>query len=102
MAAFGICAADTHHGLEIVATGAKPLAELLDALKAVPAVGGGVLLIVVLAEVFEVAFEDGMQLVAPTGNVLIPRRGRDRDRRAPHNMAHSPGAVPSRSSSQIR
>ena len=56
-------------------------------------------------------FEDGAELIATTPNVLVPRRGRDRDcrahtnvygrnqlpasdrgrgHRAPHNMAHSP------------
>ena len=86
MPAFGVGTADTRDALEIVTTGTKPLPKLLDTLQAVHAVGGGVLLIVVLAEIFEVAFEDGMQLVAPTGNVLIPRGGRDRERRAHMNV----------------
>ena len=46
MAAVGIRPADTSYDLEIVATGTKPFADLLDTLKAVPAVSGGVLPIV--------------------------------------------------------
>lgn len=57
------------------------VAELLDALKALPSAGVGVLLIMVLAEVVEVAVEGGMELVAPTGNVRV-HRGWDRDCRA--------------------
>jgi hypothetical protein len=45
--AFGVGAVDTRHALEIVAAGVKPLAKLLDALKAVPSVGVGGILIVV-------------------------------------------------------
>ena len=115
-AAFGIGAAYPRDALEIVATGAKPLPDLLDALKAIPAVSGGVLLIVLGAEVAEVPLEYSMELVAAAGNVLIPYRGRDRDcrahintygrselpasdrgrgHRAPHNIAHSPDAFSS-------
>ena len=100
----------------LVAARREPLAELPDALKAVPSVGVGVLLIVVLAGIGKVAAEDGMELVAPTGNVPARRRGRDRDRRAhmnvygrnlllasgrgpahcaAHGMAHSPDAFSS-------
>src|SRR6056297_840740 len=82
MSTLGVRAADTRDALEIVATGAKPLAQLLDTFKAVPAVGGSVLLIVTVAEIVKMPFEDGMEFVAPTGNVLIPLRGCDRDRRA--------------------
>jgi hypothetical protein len=113
MAAVGIRAADTSHALEIVATGTKPLAELPDALKAIPTVGGSVLLIVTVAEIGEMPFEDFVELIATTRNVLVPRRGRDRGCRAhidiyrrnellasdrgrghrpPHNMAHPPDA----------
>jgi hypothetical protein len=81
MTAFGVGTANTRDALEIVAARRKPLAQLLDALKAIPAVGCGVLLIVVLAEVGEVSLEYGMELAAATGNVLIPRRGRKRDGR---------------------
>ena len=102
--------------MEIVTSQTKPLAQLLDTFKAVPAVGGGVLLVVLLAEVGEVAFKYSMELVAATGNVLIPRRGRETDCRAhiniygsnelpasrggrihgtPHNIAHSPDAFSS-------
>ena len=112
----GVGAADPRDALEIVAAGAKPLADLLDTLKAIPAVSGGVLLIVLGAEVAEVPLEYGVELVAAAGNVLIPRRGRDRDCRAhiivyernqlfasdrelvhpsPHNIAHSPDAFSS-------
>jgi putative addiction module component (TIGR02574 family) len=115
-AAFGVGTANTRDALEIVAARRKPLAQLLDALKAIPAVGCGVLLFVVLAEVGEVSLEYGMELVAPTGNVLIPIRGRKRDGRAhiivyernqlfasdrelvhrsPHNVSHSPDAFSS-------
>jgi len=116
MTAFGVGTANTRDALEIVAARRKPLAQLLDALKAIPAVGCGVLLFVVLAEVGEVSLEYGMELVAPTGNVLIPIRGRKRDGRAhiivyernqlfasdrelvhrsPHNVSHSPDAFSS-------
>jgi hypothetical protein len=80
--AFGIGTTDTRDAVEIVAARRKALAQLLDTLKAIPAVGGGVLLVVLLAEVGEVAFKYSMELVAATGNVPIPRRGRDRDCRA--------------------
>ncbi len=113
MPAVRIRTADTRDALEIVATRRESLTELLDTLKAIPAVGGGVLLIVVLAEVGEVPLEDDVELIANTRNVLVPRRGRDRvcraytivykrnqprasDRgavhRSPHHMAHSPDA----------
>ena len=84
--------ADPRHALKIVATGAKPLAQLLDTLKAIPAVGGGVLLIVLGAEVGEVTLEYGMELVAAAGNVLIPRRGRNGDRRA-HIIVYEPNQL---------
>ncbi len=80
--AFGVGAADTRHALEIVAAGAKPLPDLLDTVKAILAVGGGVLFLVVLAELGEMAFKDGMELVAPTGNVPVRRHARDRDYQA--------------------
>jgi hypothetical protein len=116
MTAFGVGTADTRHALEIVGAGAKPLAELLDALKAVPAVRGGVLFIVPGAEVAEVPPEDDVEVIATTGNVPFPSRDRDRDRcahmnvygrkrlpasdrgpghRASHNMAHPPDAFSS-------
>jgi hypothetical protein len=114
--AFGIGAAYPRDALEIVAARREALAKLLDALKAVSTVGGCVLLVVLLAEVGEVAFKYSMELVAATGNILIPRRGRDRDCRAhiiayernqlfasdrelvhrsPHNASHSPDAFSS-------
>ena len=45
---------DARDALEVVAARREPLDELLDTLKAVQAVGGGVLLIVLIAEVAEV------------------------------------------------
>jgi hypothetical protein len=51
--------------LEIVAAGAKPLPDLLDALKAIPAVGSGVLLIVLGAKDAEVPLEYGMESLRP-------------------------------------
>ena len=113
MSALGVGTADTRDALEIVTARREPVAELLDTLKTVAAVGGGVLLLVVLAEVGEVAFKDGMKSVATTGNVPVRRHGRDRDcrthiniygrnelpasdrgvvHRSPHNVAHSPDA----------
>ena len=77
MSALGVGTADTSHALEIVATVTKPLAELLDALKAVPTVGGSVLLIVTVAEIGEMPLEDSVELIATTGNVPVCRRGRD-------------------------
>ena len=114
--ALGVGAADTRHAFEIVASRRESITELLDTLKTVPAVGGGVLLIVLGTEVAEVPLEYGMELLAAAGNVLIPRRSRDRDcrtyiiayernqlfasdrelvPRSPHNIAHSPGAFSS-------
>lgn len=86
MPAVGIRTPDPRHPLEIVATGTKPLPDLLDTLKAIPTVGGSVLLIVLGAEVVEVVFEYGMQLVAATGNVPVRRHARDRDCRAHMNV----------------
>jgi len=80
--AFGIGAAYARDALEIVAARREALAKLLDALKAVSTVGGCVLLVVLLAEVGEVAFKYSMELVAAAGNILVSRRGRDRDCRA--------------------
>jgi hypothetical protein len=57
MSALGVGTRNTRDALEIVATGAKPFPDLLDTFKAIPAVGGGVLLIVLGAEVAEVATE---------------------------------------------
>ena len=111
MAAFGVGTTDTRHALEIVTARREPLAELLDTLQAVSTVGGRVLLLVVLAELGEVSLEYSMELVAPTGNVPVRRRRRNRDcsthiniywgkvlpasdtwlfHRSPHNVAHSP------------
>jgi hypothetical protein len=53
-ATLAVRATDTHDALEMVAARSKALAQLLDTLKAIPAVGGGVLLIVLLAEVGKV------------------------------------------------
>ena len=74
MAAFGAGTADASHALKIVATRGKSLAELLDPLNAVHAEGGGVLLIVLCAEVVKVLLEDGMEVVATTGNVPFRSR----------------------------
>ena len=71
MTTFGVGTADPRDALEINATGAKSLADSLDTLEAVHAVVGGVLLIVLVAEVVEVPFEDGMELVAATRDVPI-------------------------------
>ena len=116
VSAFGVGTAYPRDALEIVAARREALAKLLDALKAVSTVGGCVLLVVLLAEFGEVAFKYSMELVAATGNVPIPRRGRDRDCRAhiiayernqlfasdrelvhrsPHNVSHSPDAFSS-------
>jgi hypothetical protein len=85
-AAFGVRAANTRDAFEIVATGAKSLAELLDALQAVPTIGGGVLLIVEIAEIGEVSGEYGMEFVAAMGNIPVCRPGRNGDRRAHMNV----------------
>lgn len=116
MAAFRVGTAYPHNALYIVTASRKALAQLLDALKAVPAEGGGILLIVVLAEVSEVPLEYSMEFVTATGNVPVYRRGRDGDYRAhiniyginelpasqggrihgtPHKMAHPPDAFSS-------
>jgi hypothetical protein len=79
MATLRVGTADTRNALEIITASTKPVAELLDALKAVSTVGGCVLLVVLLAEVVEVSLKYGMKLVAATGNVLIPRHRRDGD-----------------------
>ena len=86
-AAVGIRTADPRHTLQIVAARGKPLADLLDTLKTVPAVPGGVLPIVPIAEVGEKPFEDGVEFIATMRNVLVPRRGRDRDCRT-HIIAY--------------
>ena len=70
------------HALKMVPAGTNPLTELLDALKTEYAVGVGVLLIILCAEVGEMPFKDGMQLVTTTGNVAVRRHGRDEDCRA--------------------
>jgi hypothetical protein len=72
--------------LEIVAAGAKPLPDLLDTLKAIPSVGGRVLLIVLLAKVSEMPLEDGVKLITTTGNVSFRSHGRNRDYRAHMNV----------------
>ena len=82
MSALRIRAADTGHTLQILPAGTKPLPDLLDALKAVPSVGGGVSLIVSCAEVVKVLLECRMGFVTSTGNVPVPRRGLGRDCRA--------------------
>jgi hypothetical protein len=116
MTTFGIRTANPRDALEIIATGRKPLADLLDTLEAVPAVGGGVLLIVLLAEIVEVAFEDCVEVVVPARNVPFFRNrlcnswrahiktyGQNRlpasqgvwIYRSQHNMAHAPDAFSS-------
>jgi hypothetical protein len=62
---------------------------MLDALKAVPAVGGGVLLIVLPAEVGEMPFEDGMQIVPAAGYVPF---GRDWSRKSCRSLRISRSA----------
>ena len=86
MAAFGVGTAYPRDALEIVAARGIALAQLLDTLKAVPAVGGGGFLVVLLAEVGEVAFKYRMEFVTATGNVPVCRHGRDRDCRAHMNI----------------
>jgi hypothetical protein len=71
---------------EIIATVTKPLAELLDALKAVPTVGGSVLLIVTVAEIGEMPLEDSVELIATTGNVPARRHRRNGARRTHMNV----------------
>jgi hypothetical protein len=57
--------------LEIVATGAQPFPDLMDTFKAIPAGGGGVLLIVLAPEIAEVMLDYGVKHVDAAGNVLI-------------------------------
>ena len=57
----------------------ESVAELPDTLKTVPAVGGGILLIVVLAEVGEEPLEYSMEFITATGNIPVRRRGRGGD-----------------------
>ena len=90
--AFGVGTADARDALEIVAARRKALAQLPDTLKAVPAVGGGVLLIVVLAEVGEVPLEYSMEFITATGNIPVCRRGRNGDRRA-HIIVYEPNQL---------
>ena len=80
--AFKIGTMDTRDALEIVAARREAFAQLLDTFKAVPAVGGGVLLVVLFAEVGEVAFNYSMELVAATRNIPVCHRARNGDRRA--------------------
>jgi hypothetical protein len=116
VSALGVGTANPRHALEIVAARRESLAELPDALKTIPAVGCGVLLIVVLAEIIEVLLEDGMQIV-PTarhvpfgrdrlresccphiysyGGNKLPASRNPRNHRWPHNIAHSPDAFSS-------
>ena len=61
----------------------------LDALKAVPGVGGGVLLIVLPAENIEAAFEDGMQIV-PSVRIRSYCRSRRRHRTSLSMCARKP------------
>ena len=115
MPAFGVGTADASGTLEIVTACCKSLANVLYPSEAIQAVGGRVLLGVLVAEVGKVAVEDGMQLVAVSaarhipcprsrryGNrgahihwygtdCLVASRGR-RIHESPHNMAHSPDA----------
>ena len=86
MPAFGVGTADARDALEIVAARRKAPANFLDMLNAVSSVGGGVLLIVLLAEVSEMPLEYCMELVPPTGNVPVRRHARDRDCRAHMNV----------------
>jgi hypothetical protein len=116
MATLGVGTADTRNALEKITASTKPVAELLDALKAVSTVGGCVLLVVEIAEIGEVPFEYRMEFVTAMGNIPVCRRGRDGDCRAhidaywrnelpasrggrihgtPHNIAHSPDAFSS-------
>lgn len=73
MTAFGVGTANPPDALEIVAARDKPLSDLLDTLQAVHAVGDCVLLIILFAQVGEVAIEDGMELVAATGSAPFRR-----------------------------
>ena len=116
MAAFGIRTANPRNAVEIIATGRKPLADLLNTLEAVPAVRGRIFLFILLAEVGEVAFEDGMEVVVPARNVRFFRNrlcnswrahiktyGQNRLSasqgvwiyRSQHNISHPPDAVSS-------
>ena len=90
---FRVGTTDTRDALKVVATGAKPPAELLDTLKAVPAVGGGVLLIVLPAEIIEVLIEDGMQVV-PTARHVPFGRDRLRESCCPHIYLYGRNGLP--------
>ena len=74
MATLRIGTADPRYTLPTVSTHGEPLTDLLDTLKAVHAVDGGVLRVVLVAGVVEVPFEDRVERVASTSNVPVLRR----------------------------
>ncbi len=81
--AIRVRAANAYYALAIVAIRREPFAYLLDAFETVDAVGRCILRLVVVAEVGDVAFENGMKLVA-----VLRKIPRCRSRRVVNCGAH--------------
>jgi len=71
MSAIRVCTADAREALEVVTARRESLADTLDAFETVHAVGGGILFVVLLAEVVEVPFEDRMEFVSAAGDIAL-------------------------------
>ncbi len=71
VSASGVRASDASHTKLVVSAGQEPLSDAADAVQPEHAVGCCVLLIVDIAEVLEVALEDGMELIAAPGKVAM-------------------------------
>ena len=90
MTASRIGATDASRPESAVSAGDEALVDLADALQAEHAAGGCVpLLIVLLAEVVEVALEDRMELIAAARDIVL-RRGRGRGNGGAHTDKYGP------------
>lgn len=65
------CGPDAGHPELVVSACQEPLADIADAVQAEHSIRARVLVVVEIAELVEVTFEDGVQLVAAPGNIAV-------------------------------
>ncbi len=70
MIAVGIGALDSGDSLEVVAAGTESFLYFLNTLESETTILLGIPLLVLIAKIFEVFLEDGVELISPAGNVF--------------------------------
>ena len=71
MATFGIGTTNSCDTLEVITTGCESITKLLDSLQAEHPVGFRIPLVVEFTEIYKMAFEDSVQIVAAARNILF-------------------------------